>query len=338
MLYDQGVIPEKLWTGGHEVELLICQGERIWPDEPPDTLPPMEVRMANESDAQWLEVGFQSPDELDGSASSGWRDRGGYCVLDLMVTTDLVMYSMGGFVDCDGSPIANEDGTFDYWARAVVPSRWNSVQVDLSVTCDRYGKSITGISCVLSAITLTGFPYAMPADKARLQSDLRAAGFTGATVTSTTAALTAVVINHTVTGTAHLVVTQSGSNVTVVASNGVTIPLPGYPYAMPGQRADLQAALRAAGQSGAVVTLYGDPWTITLLNRLAGAQDRELTVYFTPDDPFPAWDSFGNYQGELTSAYAQGGFSNVRTPDGDPLLEASKQFARLRITAATTTL
>lgn len=158
--------------------------------------------------------------------------------------------------------------------------------VDEVLVCDRYGKSITGITLFRSAVSLPNYPYAMPSQASALQTDLRAAGYTGATVSSTSAALTAEIYNHTVAGRRLLSVTHSGASVTAVTPYGASaISLPSYPYALPSQAATLQADLRTAGYSGAVVMLYKDPWTITLPNLSADAHTREFFVEFTPDDP-----------------------------------------------------
>jgi hypothetical protein len=118
---------------------------------------------------------------------------------------------------------------------------------------------------------------------------------------------------------------------------GTRITLPAYPYAMPAARATLQSALRTAGHSGAVVTLYGDEWTIFLPDRpAANNTDRQFSLTYTPDDPYPAWDMYLNYLGNQSAAAELGTFGNVRPAVGSGVaLEANKQFARLRIRAGT---
>lgn len=127
---------------------------------------------------------------------------------------------------------------------------------------------------------------------------------------------------------------MSGTNVTDVKDSGVTVSLPGYPYSMPSQRATLQTDLRNAGKSGAVVRLFGDTWTLFLPDRSATRNVRDYAVTFTPGDPFPTWDMFGNYQGEITDTIVTdtivtGTSGNVRTPGGSPLSEAVRAFARI---------
>jgi len=206
---------------------------------------------------------------------------------------------------------------------------WQEIMIDLTATSARYGKSITGLTIYGAPVSLPNYPYDMPSEAAQLQTDLRANGYPGAIVSSIAAPLSVGVRNCTPGLAKILPVTLSGSSVTAVMDDGVMIPLPGYPYAMPGQRAALQDSLRSAGKSGAVVRLFGDAWTLFLPNRPAVGQVRYFHVTFTPGDPYPYWDTFGVYQGELADNISTGSSGNVRTPAGDPLAEAPKAFARV---------
>lgn len=291
-------------------------------------------RVVLDSDGEWAEFGIPSPtNALVGDAANGWTDPGGNVLLRVSRSTDLIAWDYE-LIDC---PTGIEDMGEDvwvYWARAKVPSYWETTLRDFRIGGDNYGKSITEIYLYDNNISLSGYPYAMPADKARLQADLRAAGYTGATVTSASAALTAKAINYTIDGRKTLVVTQSGTNVTAVApGGGGTISLPAYPYAMPSQRAALQSALRTAGYAGAVVTLFADSWEIFIPNRSISGKNHRFSLLFTPADPFKAWDFYGNYVGELPGNAILGGPENVRTPSGDPLQEAARQFFRLEVSA-----
>lgn len=318
-------------VNGQPARMLLYQGRQIYPCRGVDPLDSLAYRFDDATDAKWFEVGFRSPEILTGNASAGWTDPRGYVRLELQSSADLQSWAMGQFVDCASTAIANADGTFDYWSRCMIPHHWEAVLVDLTATSDRAGKSITGISVMLAAVALSGFPYAMPSDAARLQTDLRAAGYTGATVTSTSAALTATARNHTVDGNKSLLVIQSGSTVTSVTSGGTSISLPSYPYTLPSARASLQADLRTAGLSGAVVMLHADSWEVTLPDRAASGADREFSLTIDPGDPFKVWDFYGTYQGENPAATVDGTSGNVRNPSGSPLLERSSQFARMRI-------
>lgn len=316
-------------VNGQPARMLLYRGRQVWPCRGPLRLPPLMSRMVNDADGMWLEVGFQSPEELDGDASSGWTDTRGYCALEIESSFDLATWAAGSFTDCAGSPASLPDGSWEYWSRAVVPRLWENTMVDLAATTTRYGKSITAINVCGVAVDLPDYPYAMPGDAAELQSDLRAAGYPGAVVSVASGALTVGARNHTVGGIFPLAVTMAGASVTAVAAAGSTISLAGYPYAMPSQRAALQADLRSAGYDGSVVMLYGDTWSIHLPDLLISGASRLFTQDITPADPYPVWNFFGDYVGDAQNTMIVGGPENIRDPEGQPLEEAARQFARL---------
>lgn len=344
MLHTRNKRVAALFVAGALVTFGVYQGHRItdgpeagmgqaiagrttigWPKPQPTT------RIVSDALGTWCEVGIRMPAVMPGNAADGWLLVGE--LLRLQSSTDLVNWSVGGFTNAAGSPIANPDGSRTYWSRADVPLRWNVVTLDLHATSDRYGKSITALQIANSTVTLPGYPYAMPAAAATLQADLISAGYTGAAVTSTAAALSVEIKNHTYSsGSASqevLLFTLSGNDVTSVSTQAaVLISLPSYPYAMPAAAAALQADLRAAGQSGAVVMLYGDPWSITLPDRTAATSAaRNITLTISPDDPYPAWDMFGTYLGNQSTATILGTYDNIRS-SGISLAEADKQFFR----------
>lgn len=335
----QGSTADRVFIAGQEAEFVFGRGTQLFPNIPVPVWGTHEVRTLQETDAFWFEFGFKIDTVLNGNAATGFTDAGNYFRLDCEQSTDLVNWSMGKFIPSPaGAVVNNGDGTHTYWQRSTVPIWWFNTMVDLSITTNRYGKSITGLSIGQVPISLPGFPYAMPSDAARLQADLRANGYPGAVVSSVSQPLTVKAKNHTVDGTKALHITQSGTSVTMVRDNYSTnLPLPGYPYAMPSQRAALQADLQAAGQSGAVVMLYADEWTITLPDRQAATNlQRQSMVTITPDDPYPGWDMFGNYLGLQSAAQINGDFDNVRPGSGGSnILEANRQFARLKISSGT---
>jgi hypothetical protein len=288
----------------------------------------MEIRMVEDSESYAMEVGFASARLLAGDATRGWVDSEERVALTLQTSPDLSVWTEGLFVDCPGSPEL-VDGQYEYWSRCTIPVYWLAVMVDYTLGSNRYGKSIESLQINNVEIALD-YPYAMPADCATLQADLRTAGYTDATVTTTTAALSVGITNHTVDGRFFLTPTLSGSAVVNVAFRTSNITLPDYPYAMPSDQAALQADLRSVGYSGAVVMLYDDPWEIFIPDQDATANFRAFIAIIDPGDPYPFWNSF-KYQGLAPATQINGTSGNVRTPEGDPLLEAAKQFARLKI-------
>lgn len=320
-------------VNGQAARMLVYQGRQIWPCRGVVPLPSQAYRFDDATDAKWFEVGFRSPEILSGNASAGWTDPRGYVVMELQSSADLQTWAMGQFVDCASTAIANGDGTYDYWSRCVIPRHYNTVMVDLTATTTRSGKSIEAISVMLAPVSLPNYPYAMPAAATTLQADLRSAGYPGATVAVATAVtVTATALNHTVDGQRFIVLTQSGGSVTAAASQGSAITLPSSHYAMPAARAALQADLRTAGHTGAVVMLHAAAWTVTLPDRAAPGENREFSLTIDPGDPFKVWDFFGNYTGENSATTILGTSGNVRTPSGLALQERSSQFARMRIT------
>lgn len=336
--YYGGAEVGAVYVAGQEAEFVFGRGTQILPTLGAAIWGVCEARTVADAVALWFEFGFRVDAELVGNAAAGFTDPGGYFRLDLQQSTDLTTWAMGRFLPAAVPVVDNGDGALTYWARATVPVWWFKVVVDLSLTSNRYGKSIAALSIGGGAVSLPGYPYAMPADAPALQADLRAAGYAGAEVSSVPAALGVGAKNHTVDGTVPLGVTLDGADVTEVTSNGfggaTVIPLPGYPYAMPAARATLQTDLRAAGQSGAVVMLYGDAWTIDLPDRLAaGNPQRASTATIDPGDPYPSWDFFGTYLGEVPNTNINGTWDNVRAAGGgEPLLEGVRQFGRLQIT------
>jgi len=327
-------------VGDHRVKLLVRGGHRVFPEHRVielSQLMPLTMRMVTDTENFRMEVGFTSPGELTGSATAGWTDERGLCNLRLENSFDLATWESGNFEDCPGSPTDNLDGTFTYWSRCSIAVWWIAVMVDYSMTSNRYGKTIESLTINDVEIALD-YPYAMPADCATLQADLRTAGYTDSVVSSTTAALSVGIEDHGYADNAayrhRLTPTLSGSNVTNVAFRTTNITLPSYPYAMPSQRAALQADLRTAGYSGAVVMLYDDPWEIIIPDQAADANFRVFKATISPGDPHPYWNIFGVYQGLNPQTQINGSSGNVRTPEGDPLEESLKQFARLKITQA----
>ncbi len=325
----------RLYRGSTQKKLLI-RGHRAVFRDPDYALPVLGHEMVNDTDALWFEVAFISPSLLTGNATDGWTWSNGQHSLALRIemSTDLLIWTTGDVEDAAGSP-ATVTGGYEYKARTTVPAYWNSVLVDFVLSSTRGGKDITAMEITGTPLSLPNFPYSMPADAATLEADLVAEGFTGSTVATTAAPWTVSIRNYTPGTSVAMVATHSGETVTAVAppGGGSAISLPGYPYALPGDRADLQADLVTAGYTGAVVQLLNDLWAIHVPDVAAGGQNRLIAVTVDPGDPFPIWDALsGSYLGLAPNTGIQGTYSNVRTPGGDPLLEAGRQFARLRVT------
>ena len=326
MLHHQNRRVTGIQSGGRAAQLLLCGGKQIFPGRKLPNPPALSCHMAEDSEAMWMEVSFVSGFEWIGSAGSYWTDPAGLWRMHLESSTDLRVWRLGEFRDV--SLLAHAEG-WEYRARAAVPNYWQDVMVDLSAESNRWGKSIVGMTVMDEAVDLPGYPYAMPSDASRLQSDLRTAGYADASVVSSSAPLTARVVAYDAKFSRALGITQSGGVITDVRDNGATVALPNYPYVMPGDASLLQADLRAGDHVWAVVTLHADPWSITLPDLTAVGKERGFLITIDPGDPHPVWDFYEVFQGEAPNNSVTGTSGNVRDPLGHPLREADKQFARL---------
>ena len=304
-------------------------------------------RLVTDADGEWFEFGFLSAHELDGNATDGYTDPGNYIRLIPENSDDLVTWHEGNFIPCPtGAVVDNLDGTFWYWSRSVWPKYQKSALVDFDLRSARGGKSITALNLFGANITLPNYPYAVETAMSQLQTDLREAGYTDAIASYTPAAYTVDVIRHWTDGSFmtgyrqdQFLVEHTGESVTGVRNpSGTFLSLPGYPYALPTQAAQLQADLIAAGHSGSVVRLFAGEWRIFLPNRTTESlqSSRLLIATFTPDDPHPEWDANNTYRGLISDNKESKPYSNLRTSGGLAVTDASKrQFARLKLQAGT---
>lgn len=158
---------------------------------------PLKYRVTEEEGPngleKWFEFGFTIDARLSGSAADGWTDPFGFVSITPQRTEDMENYTSGEFGDCVGSPTENDDGTFDYWFRSIYPidsAIKTGVIIAQSPTppylnSDARNNPFTALTLGNVPQSLPNFPYTMPGDAAQMQADIRALGWTGATVTST---------------------------------------------------------------------------------------------------------------------------------------------------------
>jgi hypothetical protein len=135
---------------------------------------------------KWFEIGFTSPAPLAGDASRGWVDSSGRIRLWVEWTEDLLAWQTGAFIDAPGSPAAVSGG-YEYWARSVLPSdsavsTGQIAAASNAASGDARNNPFTSVIINSVVQSLAHYPYTMPGDAAQLQTDLRALGWTGATV------------------------------------------------------------------------------------------------------------------------------------------------------------
>ncbi len=212
MIYHGGHTPENLYHAGSRAGLVVTAGQLVYANFSTweSTLPALEFRITEEMGAngleKWAEWGFVVDyDELDlvGNASAGWVDGAGFCRAELQRSETLTDWSLGQLTDCAGSPEDNGDGSYTFWARSPYPI--DSAIKTGFLSADNYLASGTDshdsrqnpfISITLAGVVqyLPNFPYWMPGDAPQMQTDLRAAGWTGSTVTATSDVLWAIVV------------------------------------------------------------------------------------------------------------------------------------------------
>lgn len=279
----------------------------------------------------WFGISFISSEELVSDPAGGWIDQAGLNRIDVLQSTDLVTWNSGTFDPNPDPGVEISPGVWKYEIYCEMPRIWREVNADFRFTCSRYDKEITNIFFREADVVLD-YPYAMPADSARLVADLKAQfGTNQVTCTVTSNPISVMIKDHRPKGAYVLTPTMSGANVTDITYHSSSIPLPSYPYAMPAAKDTLQADLRAAGYNGAVVTLFGDEWEIMILRQQFNDKNRQMKVTIAPSDPYPFWDVYENYQGENSNDLLSGHPENITDIYGQPLAEYQKQFYRLKL-------
>lgn len=185
-----------LCTEGDLVQALITEGQVVYArDHSAELGCALAYRIVTTSTDKWFEVGVPMLDAQpmeSGNASAGWLWLNGFVRLHLEWSEDLVNWHVGKFAD-SGSPEAvtiDGESCLIYWARSVYSV--DSIVKTGNMWCevlsgDSRNNPFTALTINGIVRALGGFPYTMPTDAARLQADLRAAGFTGATVVATSA-------------------------------------------------------------------------------------------------------------------------------------------------------
>lgn len=338
-----GQIVGKIYHRGEMVDFVFRGGKMVFSDEPLP-LPSTAVRMVRDADGEWFEVGFLSTVELIGNAGTGWTDPGQYARIHLEQSIDLATWNMGRYLPRPTE--AGPDGTTWHWGRSTIPRLWEEVTIDLELRSRRARKSITTLRVFRDDVSLPRYPYDVETQMPALQADLIAAGYAGAEASYIHAPYFVEIRTHQQSElfgqeVRSLGVEHDGESVVAVTTSafgdgGTTITLPSYPYALPGDIAALQQDLRDAGQSGAVVRLMAGEWTVRLPDRETLFDIRDISLHFSPGDPFPVWDSDGVFQGYVSGDSESGAHDNVRVAvAGASLTEEPKQFARLGITHGT---
>lgn len=130
---------------------------------------------------KFFDISFVSGQLLAGNASSGFSSHSGQTV-GIEWSQDLATWSTGRFTDL-GTPV-EVPGGWRYAARSKTPVASRVRFADLTAQEAR-PRTITSVTINSAAVPLPRAPYQLPLQAALLQQDLRAAGYSTATVAST---------------------------------------------------------------------------------------------------------------------------------------------------------
>lgn len=194
--FSRGKQIHRVKRSGNDLRAVIRRGQAayIWNDNGLgiDGLIPTTTRIVTDDGQKWLELGFDMSDEIAITGSpETWWDAEGYAYLYLEWRRNLTQWEMGKFIE---SPTGNESLPNDVtrvWCRAINPLTASTATAPEMVcestaeTGDSRSNPFTGIKVGGVAVSLPNAPYEMPGDAAQLQTDLRAAGHTTATVAAT---------------------------------------------------------------------------------------------------------------------------------------------------------
>lgn len=202
----QGSIIDRAFVGGQEAEFIFGQGTQLFPNLPVPIWGRTSSRVVDDAGEKWFELGFTMDHLLSGNPAAGWNDAGNYFRIDYEFSHDLVTWAAGKFVNAPTPVINTGHGTWQYWARAlnpvdaavksgniVVSSGFNGQLGDIGNN-DTRNNPFTAMTIAGVAQALGGFPYTMPTDAARMQINIRALGWTGATVEASSATVWRIII------------------------------------------------------------------------------------------------------------------------------------------------
>lgn len=241
----QGEIIDRVFVAGEEAGMIFGHGTQVFPNVPVEIYGTTQARIVEDGGKKWFELGFRMDHLLSGNPAAGWTDAGNYFRIDYEWTDDLSTWSAGKFVAAPTPIIDLMDGTWEYWARCINPQdaaikTANLVCSSTAATGDSRNNPITAIKIAGTTQSLPNFPYAMPGDAAQLQTDLVAAGWSGATVTASSNIVWEILV----------------PNVTTAAFNSPSsVSWP--PYTVSGPLGS--STVTGRGFEGAYYTAEGDP-------------------------------------------------------------------------------
>lgn len=195
----------QVFTTGHEAKFIFGKGTQILPTLGAEIYGTTTARTVVDSGIKWFEFGFAMDHLLTGNPATGWTDPGNYFRLDYQWSADLLTWHAGKFLPAPAPIVDIGGGTYEYWARAIHPIDAAVKSGDIRASSgypgglgdippDTRNAPFTGLTLGGVVQPLGGFPYTMPGDAARMQTDLRSLGWVSATVESTSATVWRIIV------------------------------------------------------------------------------------------------------------------------------------------------
>jgi hypothetical protein len=198
--YHGGSEVGRVFVAGQEAEFIFGRGTQILPALGAEIYGRLDTRVVLDANERWFEMGFKMDHLLSGNSATGWTDAGNYFRIAPEWSPDLLNWSAGKFIPAPAPVVDNGDGSWTYWSRAIHPVdsavktgllEVSSGQiyyggVGLNINPDTRNNPFTALTILGVVRALGGFPYTMPGEAARMQTDL-AAIFPGATVEASAA-------------------------------------------------------------------------------------------------------------------------------------------------------
>lgn len=185
--YHKGSEVGRVFVGGQEAEFVFGKGTQILPTLGAEIYGRTEARVVDDAGEKWFEMGFQMDHLLSGNPAAGWTDQGDYFRIDYEWSQDLTTWAAGKFVPAPTPIVDVGGGSYQYWARALNPvdaaiksgeirvsSGYGQGGINGDITAEARNSPFTALTVAGVSLPLGGFPYTMPDDAARMQTDLRA--------------------------------------------------------------------------------------------------------------------------------------------------------------------
>ncbi len=182
--FHGGAEVSRVFVAGEEAEFIFGGGTQILPNLGAEIWGRTSCRVVDDAGEKWFEMGFAMDHLLSGNPAAGWTDAGNYFRIDHEWSPDLVTWSAGKFVAAPTPIVDIGGGFYEYWARALNPvdSAVKSGEIRISsgytgqlgnISADTRNNPFTSLTIAGVVLALGGFPYTMPTDAARMQTDLR---------------------------------------------------------------------------------------------------------------------------------------------------------------------